>query len=89
MHLIVYSYFMPVLSKLLPQGAVDRLLHYCPRPKGWGQWCIELSTVPRGSSFVYSAKTAMNNCFITQPMLKTPVFSPRNAIFIGKQRQYT
>ena len=41
---ILYSYFMPVcsivlscqfvvLSKLLPRGAVDDLMHYCMRPK--------------------------------------------------------
>ena len=23
-------------------------MHYCPRPQGRGQLCIELSTVPRG-----------------------------------------
>ena len=56
---------------------------------GRGQWCIDLSTVPRGSCFVYYAKQPWNNCFITQPMLKIPVFSPRTAILIGTQRQYT
>ena len=23
-------------------------MHYCPRPQGCGQLCIELSTVPKG-----------------------------------------
>ena len=74
---------------LLPRGAVDSSMHYCPRPKGRGQWCIELSTVPKGNRFVYSAKQPWNNSFITQPMLKIPVFSPRNASLIGTRRRYT
>ena len=82
---IVYSYFMPVW----PRGALGSSMHYCPRPKGRGRWCIELSTVPRGSSFVYSAKQPWNNCFITQPALKIPAFSLRNASFIGTRRRYT
>ena len=47
---IVYSYFMPVwlIVKTMPRGAVDSSMHYCPRPQGRGQLCIELSTVPRG-----------------------------------------
>ena len=61
----------------------------CTIAQGRGQWCIELSTVPRGSRFVYSAKQLWNNCFITQPMLKIPVFSPRNASFISTWRRYT
>ena len=32
----------------MPRGAVDSSMHYCPRPQGRGQLCIELSTVPRG-----------------------------------------
>ena len=64
-------------------------MHYCPRAKGRGQWCIEMCTAPRGSSFVYSAKQPWNNCFITQPMLKIPVVSPRNATLFGTRRQYT
>ena len=27
---------------------MDSSMHYCPRPQGRGQLCIELSTVPRG-----------------------------------------
>ena len=26
---------------------MDSSMHYCPRPQGRGQLCIELSTVPR------------------------------------------
>ena len=48
-------------------------------------WMVELSTVPRGSSFVYSAKQPWNNCFITQPMLKILDF----ASLIDTRRRYT
>ena len=48
----------------------------CPRYRG----AVVLSIPP---------KQPWNNCFITQPMLKTPVFSPRNAILISTRRQYT
>ena len=51
---ILYSYFMPVwgiVKTAAPRchGKLDALL-----PKG--ERCIKLSTEPRGSSFVYSAK---------------------------------
>ena len=48
----------------------------CPRYRG----AVVLSISP---------KQPWNQCFITQPMLKSPVFSPRNAILIGTRRQYT
>ena len=49
---------------------------------------IELSMVPRVSRFVYSAKQPWNNCFKTQPVLKIPVFLPRNAGLIDTRRRY-
>ena len=32
----------------MPRGALDSSMHYCSRPQGRGQLCIELSTVLRG-----------------------------------------
>ena len=91
---ILNSYFIPVwgIVKIAAprcRGQLDALLPDYG-PNGRGQWCIELSTVPRASSFVYSAKQPWHNCFITQPMLKIPVvLSPRNATLTGKRRWYT
>ena len=47
----MYLYlYLPVwwIVKTMPRDAVDSSMHYCPRPQGRGQLCIELSTVPRG-----------------------------------------
>ena len=85
----IYSYFMPVwgIVKIAAprcHGQLDALL-----PEAKRQWCIELSMVQRGSSFAYSAKQPWNNGFITQAMLKIPVFSPRHASLIGMRHRYT
>ena len=68
---IVYSYLMSfwgIGKTTAPRcrGQLDVLL-----PKAE---CNSGDTEQRDSSFVYSAKQPLNNCFITQPKLKTPEF---------------
>ena len=87
---IIYSYFLPVwgIVKTAATGCRGQFDALLPEAERRGQWCNELSAVPRGSRFVYSAKQPWNNVYFPTNA-ETPSVLPRNASLTGTRLRYT